>query len=155
MEIRCFRPGDAQEMSQLLCRNFAEVNSRDYSKEEIDALIQSHGADFVLGLSEYANIYVFTENNEIVACGAISSFWGSLTESILLTIFVMPELHGRGLGREIVRTLEQDELFLRARRVEIPASITACGFYEKLGYTYKNGVKQLDDEKLYRMEKFR
>ena len=55
----------------------------------------------------------------------------------------------------IINTLENDEFFLRAKRIEIPASITACGFYKKMGYRHKNGVDTVDDEKLYRMEKKR
>ena len=51
--------------------------------------------------------------------------------------------------------MEEDEYFLRARRVEIPASITGCGFYRKLGYDYKDGVDTPDAEGLYRLEKRR
>lgn len=52
------------------------------------------------------------------------------------------------------RYREQDELFLRADRIEIPASITAVDFYKKKGYDYKNNVKELDEEGHYRLEKF-
>ena len=62
---------------------------------------------------------------------------------------------GKGVGRKIIQTLEQDEFYLRAKRIEIPASITACEFYKKMGYNYKNGIDSVDDEQLYRMEKFR
>jgi len=55
----------------------------------------------------------------------------------------------------VIQTLEQDEFFLRAKRIEIPASVTAATFYEKMGYRYKNGVAQPDEEGLVRMEKFR
>ena len=55
----------------------------------------------------------------------------------------------------ILQTLEQDELFTHAKRIEIPASITAVDFYRQYGYTYKNGVKELDEEGHYRLEKFR
>jgi hypothetical protein len=54
-----------------------------------------------------------------------------------------------------METLEKDEFFLRAKRIEIPASITACEFYKKFGYTYKNGVSVPDDEQLFRLEKRR
>ena len=79
----------------------------------------------------------------------------TLKESILLTIFVLPELHGNGIGRKIINTLEQDEFYVRATRIEIPASITATEFYRKFGYDYKNGVKELDEEHHYRLEKFK
>lgn len=73
----------------------------------------------------------------------------------MLTIFVLPELHGKGIGRKIINTLEQDEFYVRATRIEIPASITATEFYRKFGYDYKNGVKRLDEEHHYRLEKFK
>lgn len=76
-------------------------------------------------------------------------------ESSLFTIFVLPEYQGKGVGRKIIAVLEQYEFFLRAKRVEIPASITACEFYKKMGYTYKNGIDVVDEEQLYRLEKFR
>ncbi|MCH5164760.1 MAG: GNAT family N-acetyltransferase, partial [Clostridiales bacterium] len=71
------------------------------------------------------------------------------------TIFVLPEYQGNGIGRKIIQTLEQDEYFLRAKRIEIPASITATPFYRKMGYDYKNGISLPDSEGLVRLEKFR
>ena len=73
----------------------------------------------------------------------------------LFNIFVLPEYQGKGVGRKIIEALEKDEYFLRAKRVEIPASITACEFYKKMGYTYKNGIDVVDEEQLFRLEKFR
>lgn len=152
--VRRFRQKDAEAVAALIRRNLLEVNSRDYSPESIREITESHDAQGVLRTASYAHMYVLTEGGEIVGVGAISSFWGSQTESILLTIFVKPELHGQGLGTRIIRTLEGDELFLRASRIEIPASITGAPFYEKMGYGYKNG-KAPDDEGFIRMEKFR
>ena len=54
-----------------------------------------------------------------------------------------------------METLEQDVFFLRAKRVEIPSSITARDFYRKMGYNYKNGEDTVDEEQLYRLEKFK
>ena len=118
-------------------------------------LAQSHDAAWVRQVAGYAHMYVFERGNQIIGVGSISSFWESETESILLTVFVLPELHGKGIGRLIIKTLEADDLFTRADRIEIPASITAVEFYRKFGYNYKNGVKELDDEGHYRLEKFR
>ena len=100
-------------------------------------------------------MYTFLWERQIVAVGSISGYWDSLTESIILTVFVIPELHGMGIGRNIIQTLEKDEYALRAERIEIPASITATEFYIKLGYDYKNGVKEIDEEQHYRLEKFK
>lgn len=59
------------------------------------------------------------------------------------------------LTKLLIHTLEQDEYFQRAQRIEIPASITGVPFYKKMGYEYKNGVTEPDEEQLIRMEKKR
>ena len=155
LEIRRFNKNDATIVSKIICRNFLEVNINDYSKEEMEILSEIYNSDKVLEVAGYAHTYVVCIDDKIVGCGSISSFWGKQDESILLTIFVLPELHNKGIGRKIIETLESDEYFLRAKRIEIPASITACEFYKKMGYDYKDGLTELDDEGLYRLEKFR
>ena len=78
-------------------------------------------------------------------------------EHILLVqdLIVDKAYQKQGIGRRIVETLEQDEFFLRARRIEIPASVTAVEFYKKMGYSCKDGVTTPDEEGLIRLEKFR
>ena len=36
------------------------------------------------------------------------------------------------IGKKIINTLENDEFFLRAKRIEIPTSITGVPFYIKM-----------------------
>jgi GNAT superfamily N-acetyltransferase len=155
LEIRRFDNNDATTVSKLICRNFLEVNIKDYSKDEMESLSEVYNSDKVLTVAGYAHMYVVCIDNKIVGCGSISSFWGKKDESIFLSIFVLPELQSKGIGRKIIETLENDEFFLRAKRIEIPASITALGFYKKMGYNYKDGIEKLDDEGHYRLEKFR
>lgn len=155
IRVRRFKEEDADEVSKLIVRNFLEVNSKDYGIAAMEKLAKVYDSGKVLNIANYAHMYVFEWNGKIVGTGSISSFWGSKTESILLTIFVLPEFHGKGIGRKIINTLEQDEFYVRATRIEIPASITATEFYRKFGYDYKNGVKELDEEHHYRLEKFK
>lgn len=150
-----YQDEDAKEIVNLIIRNFKEINVKDYGEKAIEALVATHDVQWFKNVAEYANVYVFWKEDQIVGVGSISSFWGSLTESILLTIFVLPEFHRQGIGSYIIDTLESDSLFLRAERIEIPASITAVEFYRKQGYDYKNGIRELDEEQHYRLEKFR
>ena len=154
MKIRAFRKEDADEVAQVIAGTLRESNSKDYPKEYIEYTVASHSADELLKASEQRHIYVVCDGERIVGTGGIAGYWGSRTESILLTIFVLPQYQGKGVGRKIIQTLEHDEYALRADRIEIPASITAVEFYRKLGYDYKNGVKELEDGRLYRLEKF-
>lgn len=132
LEIRKFKNEDAEEISQII-RNFLEVNIKDYDVDEMYQLANIYNSEKVVYVASYAHMYVAYNNDTIVGCGAISSYLGKEDKSILLTIFVLPELHGKGIGRKIIKTLENDEYFLRAKRIEIPSSITGCEFY-------KNGI---------------
>lgn len=155
MEIRRFKEADAQEVSALIAKTLRTTNIRDYSSEFIENEVKILTPEYIAWRASWTHFYVVCEEHEIIGCGAIGPYWGSESESSLFTIFVHPGYQGKGIGRKIVETLEQDEYALRAKRIEIPASITACGFYRKLGYDYKNGSEQIDDEQLYRLEKFR
>ena len=73
----------------------------------------------------------------------------------MLTIFVHPDYQGKGVGRKLIETLERDEYFLRADRIEITASINAVGYYLKMGYDYKYGISMPDEEQHVRLEKYR
>ena len=154
VEIRRFKETDAQEVSALIAKTLRTTNAKDYSSEFIENEVKVLTPEYIAWRASWTHFYVACEGERLVGCGAIGPYWGSETESSLFTIFVLPELHGNGIGRFIVRTLEQDEFFLRAERIEIPASVTAAEFYRRMGYNYKNGVKVLDGEGHYRMEKF-
>ena len=155
MEIRLFRQEDAEETAGVIAEALKISNSKDYSQRFIEDQVASHSAAKLIERAKECHMYVACIDGRIVGCGGIAGYWGSTTESILLTIFVLPEFQGKGIGKRIVQTLERDEFFLRAKRIEIPASITAVQFYRKMGYDYKNGIAKLDDEQLYRLEKFR
>lgn len=155
MNIRRFAKSDATAVSDLIRKTVKISNSRDYPPEVIESLDKTETPEHVLERASWTHFYVAEEDGGIIACGAIGPFWGREDESSLFTIFVDPGFQGRGIGRAIVRTLEKDEFFLRAKRVEIPASITGVPFYRKLGYDYKNGIKEPDEEHIIRLEKFR
>ena len=148
MIIRRFNEQDAKEVSDLIRKTIRISNTKDYPAELMDQLIDYETPENVLQRASWTHFYVVVDNEQIIGCGAIGPYWGKEDESSLFTIFVLPEQQGKG-------TLEMDEYFLRAKRIEIPASITGVPFYLKMGYNYKNGITEPDEEHLIRMEKFR
>lgn len=155
MEIRRFKDQDAQEVSSLIAQTLRTTNIKDYSPEFIENEVNVLTPEYIAWRASWTHFYVACDGDTIIGCGAIGPYWGSETESSLFTIFVLPEYQRCGIGRKIVQTLEVDEFAIRAKRIEIPASITACEFYRKMGYDYKHGVNTVDEEGLYRLEKFR
>ena len=151
---RRFETADAQAVSALIITTLRISNIKDYGSEHIENECKLFTPEKVLERAGWTHFYVFCEGAKIVGCGAIGPYWGKEDESSLFNIFVLPEYQGKGVGRKIIETLEADEYALRAKRIEIPASITGRDFYRKLGYDYKDGNDTIDAEQLYRLEKF-
>jgi GNAT superfamily N-acetyltransferase len=153
--VRRFQATDAAEVSDLIIKTLRTTNAKDYSAEYIENDVKAFLPEGVIARAGWTHFYVVCDGDTIVGCGAIGPYWGKEDESSLFNIFVLPEYQGKGVGRKIIETLESDNYFLRAKRIEIPASITACPFYRKMGYMYKNGIDVVDEELLFRLEKFR
>ncbi len=153
--VRRFQNSDANEVTALIIKTLRITNSKDYSSEYIENDVRKFTPEGVIKRAAWTHFYVICDETLIVGCGAIGPYWDKEDESSFFNIFVLPEYQGKGVGRKIIEALEKDEYYLRAKRIEIPSSITACEFYKKMGYTYKNGVDVVDEEQLFRLEKFR
>lgn len=129
--VRKFENSDANEVSELIIKTLRTTNIKDYSTEYIENDVKIFTPSGVIERAGWTHFYVVCDKERIVGCGAIGPYWGKKDESSLFNIFVLPEYQGKGVGRKIIETLEKDEYFFRAKRIEIPASITACEFYKK------------------------
>ena len=155
IKARLINENDAQAVSDLIRKTISISNKKDYPEDIMDQLIAIETPEHVLERASWTHFYVFELSGRIIACGAIGPYWGKEDESSLFTIFVSPEYQGKGVGRFVIDTLEKDEFFTRAKRIEIPASITGVPFYLKMGYNYKGGITEPDEEHLIRLEKFK
>lgn len=149
--VRLFKAEDTYAIVELIRRNLLEVNIKDYDQPAMEQLAHTYNADKIKAIAHEAHLYVACLNNKIVGSGAIMP--ENEQESLLLTIFTLPEMQGQGIGKKIIAALEQDAYFLRAQKVSLFSSITALNFYLKLGYNYNNGSAQLDSHGLYNLTK--
>ena len=158
IEVRRYKDGDAPLIREIIKKDILAENINDYTKKEIDDLIEEQNEELIEKRSKEFHVYVLTDNEKIVGVGMIGPYWGSLTECSFFTIFIDPTYKGMGLGRKIIETLEEDEYYKRADRVEVPASITAVEFYKHMGWKFKRTDSVLgnivDSEGIYRMERF-
>lgn len=154
INIRKYQDGDEIEIAKVIAITLREVNIKDESSEEIEELILELNEEKILNRSKWTHMYVIVDDNNVIGVGAIGPYWNSLTESSFFNIFILPEYQGYGLGRKLIETLENDEYFKRADRIEIPASITGLEFYRHMGYGFKKNGNILDKDKCYRLEKY-
>ena len=124
MNIRRFKTEEAKEVSDVIRQTIRISNTKDYPLDLMEELIAFETPEHVLERAGWTHLYVAEDEGKIIGCGAIGPYWGKTDESSLFTIFVLPEYQGKGVGRSLIDVLQKDELYLRAKRVEIPASIT-------------------------------
>lgn len=153
MEIALIKENEIEDVCKMIYKTCRISFKYYYPQSLIDEIIESLNYDVVKRRASWTHFYVVKIDGVIVGCGAIGPYWGSETESSLFTIFVDPDYQGKGIGKKIIQTLESDEYFTRADRIEIPASLVALPFYVKCGYKHKNGELIFEDHNI-KLEKF-
>ena len=126
MIIRRYKPSDCQQMAELFYNTIHTVNSKDYTKAQLDAW-----ADGQIDLKKWDQSFqahyciVAVENEIIVGFGDIDS------TGYLDRLYVHYDYQRRGIATAICDQLEQ----LVPGNISTHASITARPFFEKRGYT--------------------
>ena len=139
MEIRLINENEYGEVSKMIARSLENsAFAVFYPQCSVEYMKEILNAEGVEQRAKNSHFYVLLEEGSIVGCGAIAPYDGSCDESQLCNIFVDAGKQGKGFGKKIIETLEKDEYFLRAKRIEISASVSAIPFYRKLGYEHKN-----------------
>ena len=62
MEIRRFQPDDAIETAQVIAKTLIISNSKDYSKEYIEANIASHSPEVLIERAHGGHMYVVCDH---------------------------------------------------------------------------------------------
>ena len=154
MIIDKFQVSQAEEVAELIRRNLLEVTSQYYSPKYVASLIKHHSPTKLLEIAMAHRIFVAVKNGKAVGTGTLSNFGTPQMPSYYGTsIFVAFTLHRHGIGRQIMRKLEVEAIELGADKITVRAAINARGFYEKLGYIYRDGIETPDEKGNFIMDK--
>ena len=154
MRIEQFQSCQAEAVSSLIRRNLLEVNSQDYAEDAINSLVAYFSPATLLENSQSQTIFVATHDGEVVGTASLGNFGSAESPSYYaVTVFVLPELQRQGIGLRLMEAVELKARELGAEKVTLRASITAKGFYQKLGYRFRDDREKLDEHGTYFMEK--
>lgn len=107
---------DSAQIAELLLHYSKMGNLLPRTQEDVEKHIE--------------NFYVIREGNTINACGALEHFTDELAE--IRSLVVNPKLHGKGLGRILVKRLIK---LAQERKVKRLMALTySAGFFEKLDF---------------------
>ena len=125
-------------MSYLIRKTLRVSNSKDYSTEEIDRLVQEFTPGQIKKLSKQREIYVVEGNEILLATGGLEGNW-------ILTFFVNPREQKRGIGSRLLAHLERRAKGNGYDRVYVPASYTGLHFYQARGYRKVHDQSEMPD----------
>ncbi|MEV0134266.1 GNAT family N-acetyltransferase [Dactylosporangium sp. NPDC050688] len=138
MTIRRFEAEDATAIAGIIARCLREVNSRDYPPDIIDRMRAHFTPEVVAALAGRRQMFVATDADRGGITGTISRDGNRVH-----TMFVRPDVAGRGVGRLLLRHVEALAAADGYDVMETSASITAHGFYQRLGY---HDVRSVDTD---------
>lgn len=154
MEIVEYEEKHTEEISNIIIRNLLEINSNDYGIEKAKEMAKDFTVEKLRKtLNNREKVFVALINGEVIGTAGIEKSWYADDEYWILTVFVKPENQGQNIGRLLINKIEEYARKLQIKKLVIPASITAHEFYYKLGYRYKDGKKELNENNMYIMEK--
>ena len=130
MHIRSYNPNDLDQVTHLFHETVHNINSHDYSQEQIDACTTLDVAQVERLKDDLAhNIrYVAQKEGNIVGFGTLTK------HGYIDMIYTHKDYQGRGVATAIYHQLEDEAEKLGIKTLHTQASITALPFFEKRGF---------------------
>lgn len=143
--IREARSEDADAVSSLIIAAIKETNAKDYPASFIKKLPDNFSAENVAGRMLSRKVYVAVKSGDIIGTA-------SLDKATVRSVFVMPNHQEVGIGLALMKHIEALAMQSYVKTLTVPSSITAEGFYQKLGYV-KVREEYEGEEKIILMSK--
>jgi putative acetyltransferase len=127
MKIRKFTPEDAIKLSKLMRETIITSNTPDYPKKAIKVLVDEFTPKYLIKHSSKDVVFVASQNEKLL--GTIS-----LVGNRIARMFVLPKVQTKGIGSKLIKHLEKFAKKKGEKMLRVRSSLTAFGFYQKLGY---------------------
>ncbi len=127
ISIRSALPSDCDAISQLIARSVRETNADDYPAEILQQVVDNFTPDRIRTLISERQMFVALDQDRII--GTVG-----LVEGVVKSVFVSPDSQKKGVGAALMAHIEaiaKDQLL---SCLTLQSSLTAEGFYHKLGY---------------------
>ena len=141
VQIRRALDSEVEAISGLVVQTLRLSNARDYPPEVIDRVAANFDAAGVRELMATREVFVALDGERVVATA-------SLAGDVLRSVFVLPEMQGRGLGKALMKHVEGVARAAGVQQLRVPASLTAVPFYSALGYAVVREVVDGDERTL-------
>ena len=147
LEIRQAKNDDIVEITRLFYETIQNINSRDYSQEEIDDWSSWH-TDFDKWNTKIIEQYfvVATLDSKIVGFASLAN------DGYLDFMFVHKDFQNQGIASQLLSELEKKAIEQNNQEIYSEVSITAKTFFEKRGFCVKQ--KQMKKSRERELENY-
>ncbi len=125
--IRIAHATDAPAISAVIIRSLRETNSRDYAPEIIARVERSFAPAAIIDFLSRRTIFVAECDGRIVGTA-------SLDQAVVRTVFVAPDVQGRGIGRSLMAAVMREAETRHIVVLSVPSTVTAEPFYARLEF---------------------
>ncbi len=127
--IRRGRPDDAEQASQLFYDTVHEINSRDYSPEQIEGWAPNNmdAKRWSKSLAE-KTVFVAEQGGEILGFAELEA------DGHINRFYCHSKRQRCGVGTGLMREIERTARSRKIARLYAEVSITACPFFERFGF---------------------
>ncbi|MHC4463088.1 MAG: GNAT family N-acetyltransferase [Planctomycetota bacterium] len=150
ISINEFRSSDLTAVKHLIHNTIDNCYTETYPKEAVQFFKDWHCDERILEDANKGHTIVLEKNSQIIGTGTI-------LEDEIKRVFVEAKLQKQGLGKLIMRKLEEKAASLGIDVIKLDASIPSKKFYDSLGYvTLEETFLEVENGKRlyhYKMEK--
>jgi len=147
MEIRRATKDDIENIKKIVDRNFDDIISKYHSQNIVNKYKEHNSIESLMSQLNWKKMYVMIDNGNLVGTGAFANFGTlDLAKYSISNLYVLPELHGKGIGTQLVNTLLSDAKDIKAKSFHVPSTRNAIPFYEKCGFAIDEIQIDKDDE---------
>jgi len=127
ISIRKAQQYDAKEISAVIINAIKETNAKDYPVSFIEKLPEQFSPEQIANRISSRETYVALHGEAIIGAA-------SLDGVTIRSVFVMPTHQNSGIGLALMEHIEKLAFQRKIAKLTVPSSITAEGFYKKIGY---------------------
>ncbi len=128
MKIRKFRVGDAAAVARMHRGTIRKINSRDYSKKQIEVWSGRTNAKRFKESMKSKISFVAVDGEKIIGFG------GFKKDGEFNSLYVHNKYIGKGVGKRLLSKMEKTASNMGIKKFTINSSLTAKNFYKSQGY---------------------
>jgi len=124
--IRRFEEKDAQKVFEFIKRSILQLNGKDYPENILKNMVITNTPGKLISRAKKTDCFVYEEDDKLI--GTVS-----LENNHVFSLYVDPDYIEQKKGSELMMFIENIAK-QKYSTITLNATITAVGFYEKLGY---------------------